>query len=266
MSHAYCRVCGTRGSANVCPQCGNTQLQWVPDADDTRVHTPVPSIDSTLYRPGPRPTQQPYSQPTPPLPPGDFYPPTSGSDGPQGQGPRQFYSQQQYPPVPTNPYRSSSAKQPPRKNLTPLIVTLAVLLVVGLIAIVVIFNSGKRAHPTPYPSQTSGATVPEATPRLPDATPTGPSAERPETTTLRAGQWIAVLESLPKASYTADNVRANQARFPGAIVVDSDVTPGLNGGYWVIAGGPYASEAHARASCASFGRSPGGTCYPRQAR
>lgn len=103
-----------------------------------------------------------------------------------------------------------------------------------------------------------------------DETATGgrPSTTSTPPTTLAepsVGRWILVLESVPKPqSVDAAFERARQVGGgdPRVEVIDSDTTPGLNGGYWVVAVLDFSSRDAAVATCSSFGREVGGPCYP----
>lgn len=84
-------------------------------------------------------------------------------------------------------------------------------------------------------------------------------------TTFR-GDWVLVLESLPKKSKTRADAEAAAAKLgTAAAVIDSNRHKGLNDGYWaVVAADAYRSKKAASRACADFDRSAGPTCYPRQ--
>lgn len=75
-----------------------------------------------------------------------------------------------------------------------------------------------------------------------------------------------MLESFEQTSYSLDTAQAKATELGhGAHVVDSNVVSGLTAGYWAVIGpGSYSSRSSATARCADFGRSAGGSCYPRQ--
>lgn len=81
------------------------------------------------------------------------------------------------------------------------------------------------------------------------------------------GNWIVVLESVPKdehdLAYALTLAESVQVRGGTAEVIDSDATPGLNPGYWVVIKGDFAARTDAAQECAGLGRDVGGDCYPR---
>ncbi|MDN5564186.1 MAG: protein kinase [Luteococcus sp.] len=91
--------------------------------------------------------------------------------------------------------------------------------------------------------------------------------QAPVTETAPVGQWLVVLESLEKSKYSYADAGAKAAGLTtsGATVhvLDSDTTPGLHSGYWVLSVYPFGSRDDATAMCEQLGRSAGGKCYPR---
>lgn len=78
-------------------------------------------------------------------------------------------------------------------------------------------------------------------------------------------RWVLVLHSLPKHEGDLDDARGIASSIgsdPRLRVVDSDATPGFNGGYWVTVASDYSSREEAVVDCSAFGRSTGGACYP----
>jgi hypothetical protein len=106
--------------------------------------------------------------------------------------------------------------------------------------------------------------VPDPTPEttvVPDptaATTTTPFGQ------VQPGRWILVLDSLPKAERSIGEAQGAVTAIGDAraVLLDSDATPGLNGGFWVVAVADFASRSDATAACAGFGRAIGGSCYP----
>lgn len=98
----------------------------------------------------------------------------------------------------------------------------------------------------------------------PSPTTPPPSTAAP-ITEATVGRWILVLESVPKSqSLTAARGLRGQVDGgdPRVTVIDSDATPGMNPGYWVVAVLDFGSREAAVADCISFGREIGGRCYP----
>lgn len=97
--------------------------------------------------------------------------------------------------------------------------------------------------------------------------PPAPAAQAaPAAPTFKKGDWVLVLESLPKKSKTRADAEAAAAKLgTAAAVIDSNRHKGLNDGYWaVVAADAYRSKKAASRACADFDRSAGPTCYPRQ--
>lgn len=96
----------------------------------------------------------------------------------------------------------------------------------------------------------------------PSTPPPSTTAPIPEAT---VGRWILVLESVPKSQSLA-SARGLRGQVDGGdprvTVIDSDATPGMNPGYWVVAVLDFGSREAAVADCISFGREIGGRCYP----
>lgn len=101
------------------------------------------------------------------------------------------------------------------------------------------------------------------------ATKQGPPAAGTSTPAPpKKGDWVLVLESLPKKSKTQADARSVASRVSkgrAVAILDTNRYTGLTKGYWaVVAGNWFKSERAARAACADFGRKPGGSCYARQ--
>ena len=129
--------------------------------------------------------------------------------------------------------------------------------------------SASRVTVTPSrtPSPTPPAVATSATPTpTPAATPTGPSASG-VLTQLPAGTFVAVLDSLPKASTTPEQAvaRAAQLSIPtqALAAIDTDAVPGLTPGYYAIGVPGATSRDQVAQLCQALGRSVGGSCYAR---
>ncbi len=147
----------------------------------------------------------------------------------------------------------------------------AVLLVVAGIQL------GTRGESAESAAQPAGSALDtsEVTQAQPDITtsegtvlPEQPAVtSTPELRVPADGTWIVVLESKPKTEGGMSGALALATTIgssgPSVEVIDSDVTPGLNSGYWVVIHGEFATRAEAAQACSSFGREVGGECYPR---
>lgn len=175
---------------------------------------------------------------------------------------------------------AGSDRPPARGNL---LVGLVAGIVVGLVVVALawVVVSGGRGVPasSPSPSRASASSAkpsakPSATatatqePSTPAAPPTTYAPPANVTTSLPAGSFVLVLDSLSKASSTPDAAVQSAAALSTAqypvIVVDSDAVPGFNPGYYALVVANFSSREQATAVCPAFGRTTGGTCYPRQ--
>lgn len=146
--------------------------------------------------------------------------------------------------------------------------------VVLAVAAIQLGTRGETSESAPQPA---GATpnsseVTQAQPGITTSEGMAPPEEPAVTSTpdLRVpadGAWIVVLESKPKTDNDSASVLKLATEFgnsgPSVEVIDSDVTPGLNSGYWVVIHGDFATRAEAVQTCSKFGREVGGECYPR---
>lgn len=109
-----------------------------------------------------------------------------------------------------------------------------------------------------------GPTAP-SDPTTPAPSPSPSPTSDPRTvTSLPSGGWITILDSFPKPERTEADAWSLAESLPGAVVIDSDRIPGLNGGYWAVALTGSSSRSEAASACSRVGRSVGGECYPRQ--
>lgn len=168
----------------------------------------------------------------------------------------------------------------------------ALLVVLGLVAFFVVRYLEPAREAMVAPTESTSSTQTTQVPAPPDtavapetvvstvivtAPPTAPPTTRPPTTTapnsavtsLRAGSWIMILDSLPKNEFTIQQAEQRAAGMrtggrPVVSVIDSDAIPGLNGGYWALGVPGHSSRDSAANQCAMFNREVGGDCYPRQ--
>ena len=129
----------------------------------------------------------------------------------------------------------------------PLLIVV-ILMVVGVV-IQQILATGGGASRQPTSAPTSGAG-------------TNPSPKK--------GQWVLVLESLPKKTKSqqeAHSVASRLATSRSTAVLDSSRVPGLRAGYWAVVALPFSDSKNAATSgCRDFGRKVGASCYAREVR
>jgi hypothetical protein len=155
-----------------------------------------------------------------------------------------------------------------RALIAAALVVVVLLVVIGM----QLSTRGDRSDALAPQQPASTAASEEAAPGQSETTP----EESPEpsggviTPDLRVparGTWIVVLESVPKdehdLAYALTLAESVQVRGGTAEVIDSDATPGLNAGYWVVIKGDFAARTDAARECAGLGRDVGGDCYPR---
>lgn len=173
-------------------------------------------------------------------------------------------------PASTHAARARSIGLPGRRYWKAFGITLAIMSALWIGVIVVLYSLLAPPEPEPSPDPTPVPTVSPTTMPSPATTPPRPTYSPPPRTitTLPAGSWITVLDSLEKDRRTEADAwaMANGLSRPTAdvVVVDSDAIPGLNPGYWAIAVIGSTSRAEATDSCAVLGRPVGGSCYPRE--
>lgn len=148
-------------------------------------------------------------------------------------------------------------------------------LVGAVLIVVAAIQLGGRGDSTDALTQPAGTTVStEDVAQGPSVAPTEVAQpEETATTTTEelrvppSGAWILVLESVPKTESDLSDALAMATTLgdqgESVEVIDSDLTPGLNSGYWVVINGDFADRAEAAQACSSVGREVGGECYPR---
>lgn len=137
------------------------------------------------------------------------------------------------------------------------------LMIVGLFWVVLAPAVDDPSRHVPVASGT-----PSLTPtRTPSRTPT-PTPQPGVVTSLPAGEYLTVLDSLPKASTTVDGALAIAAAVSTdeheAIVVDSDRIPGLTRGYYAVVVPHLSTREDAEQVCQDLGLDVGTSCYPRR--
>lgn len=176
-----------------------------------------------------------------------------------------------------------TAPQPPQRGSMLLGVLMGV--VAGLVVVIAAWallvtplTAQPGATPTPTPTVTvTKSPTPSRTPSpaptpTPTVTPTPtPTATTPApgvVTSLPAGSWITVLDSMAKSRFSAEQALARAAEFSRngvtATVVDADAIPNFNRGFWAVSVIGHASRADANAVCGTLGLSVGNNCYARQ--
>lgn len=97
-----------------------------------------------------------------------------------------------------------------------------------------------------------------------------PTASMGVESSLKKGQWVLVLESLPKKTKSQKDAYAVASRLAknrSTAVLDSNRVPGLTNGYWAVVALPFSTSKNAATSgCRDFGRKVGGSCYARQVK
>lgn len=161
---------------------------------------------------------------------------------------------------------AARARRPARSGATWLALCALVLAVVGVAA------SAGDSDPAPTTTEApAGSVSDDGATTAPDRTapPAGTRSEEPASAAdeLPAdARWILVLHSTEKTLSIAE-ARQAAAPFdadPRVLVIDSDLHPSLNPGYWAVVAYGYSTEEEARADCtASFGLPLGGSCYQR---
>lgn len=150
----------------------------------------------------------------------------------------QEHSVPQPPPEPFTPFTPKPKRRFPVKAVVILAVIVALIL--GIRAV---WPSG-----SPQANQSTRSSSPAST--------------------FKKGDWLLVLESLPKKSKShkdAETLAKKLNKKSATRVVDSAQVSGLRNGYWVVvAKGAFSSRAAASKACAKFGRKAGSNCYPRQ--
>jgi hypothetical protein len=242
-----CPLCGTATGAARCPVCGS------PVAGHATPPTPHPTIPVALAS-----TQVHGAAPS--------------SPGPRAPGLETSVRDAQpsldlHPPPGHDDVRAAAKR---RAMIAAGVVGSVLLVVAGI-------QLGARGESSENATQPAGSALDtsEVTQAQPDiATPEGTvPPEQPAVTStpvLRVpadGTWIVVLESKPKTESDVSGALTLATTIgssgPSVEVIDSDVTPGLNPGYWVVIHGEFATRAEAAQACSSFGREVGGECYPR---
>ncbi|MBK9696156.1 MAG: hypothetical protein IPO80_01725 [Propionibacteriaceae bacterium] len=127
----------------------------------------------------------------------------------------------------------------------------------------------------PVATRTAVVTVPASQPVddagtpdvLPDDEPLD-GQEAADTPALAPGSWVTVLESISKdndISVAREQAEAIDEEWGVDVdVLDSDVTPGLNPGWWAVVMTGFDSQGAAQEACAGVGRDNGGACYARR--
>lgn len=267
---AWCTTCGSEGFGTACPRCGapypaEPHGQWGPQ-------TP-PTADTILagHQPSGYSPASSYPSP-PPQPPG--YPQQ------QWAGPQAGF--------PATPPRMTPTPPARRRSAWPFVLVGAAVLAVAGVAAALLVPRFLQPQPQAAKAPVTIAattvsprtTAPVAPPSLSSPTPVIPAPTVTVTTTVvqpAAGggadvipgrAHVTVLDSLPQNQKTLADARAEADRLTRASgriirVLDSSTTTGMNPGYWALVDGPHPTEDVAKSVCGAYGRSVGGTCYPR---
>ena len=152
-----------------------------------------------------------------------------------------------------------------------------VLLIWGLITSFGLASSQQSADTgrRPEVTRTAVATEPTSQPTEEsieggpvDQTEEQSGDDQADAPSLEPGSWVTVLASISKdeplgvARQQADGIAAEWD--VELSVVDTDQTPGLNGGWWAVVMTGFGTGAEARDACSRVGRDVGGSCYGRQ--
>lgn len=129
-------------------------------------------------------------------------------------------------------------------------------------------DSGDRPTPTEQ-----AIVDPSVSPTVAPGTATTVPAPTPASrvSVVPDDRWITVLHSRAKSEQGVDQVLAEATRLAASHgddrvrVVDSDATPHMRSGYWVIVLVDFDSRAEALSWCDDYGLAVG-DCYPRQTR
>jgi hypothetical protein len=174
-------------------------------------------------------------------------------------------------PPPTGPPAPPLVYQTRKGRINPFVwfgIGLAVLLGGGAVAIAL------SSHSHSGTTSTTQATVNISQQTTqPIATTTQPIATPPLSTSIGdpfvhppAGQWIAVMASIPHGQgvSAAEQQLSDIAKsVPDAQLLNSDDYSSLRPGYYVVFEGAYSSSDAALAECNAVGRSVPSDCYPR---
>lgn len=288
-----CPVCGAPAPNGVAGSGGpdstdsTTVTEWTvewpssPPPDHGAI-APQPGADDTMLRDGFEDVYRPSPSVVPPQTSG-LYGPTASGYGFSGieEPAARFGGQQvgvQPGGLPVPPAVGSSAGYvtggpPPRKtSRVPLILSgvLAGVLVVlvGVLVLPGLIGGAATATTAPVTVRTTVTIAPAGSIPAPATTTSTSQAAAPASNDSRIGSsgWVVVLESLSKDFWTVGQVRAmadGVAAGPRKYVTDSNLTPGMNPGFWVIGDGPYPDETSAYAACSSYGRVRGPNCYAK---
>ncbi len=82
--------------------------------------------------------------------------------------------------------------------------------------------------------------------------------------TIRAGEWILILDSLDIGTYTFEQAVSHASGLGPAVAVDSSTVPGLRPGYWaIVSRTSYPSSDEAQSHCGDHGREASSACHPQ---
>jgi len=210
------------------------------------------NLDDTMLRDGFEDVYRPSPSVVPPPVPAPSQPATPSATG-----------------TPT-PAGEAASVQPPRKtSRVPLILSgvLAGVLVVlvGVLVLPGLIGGAATATTAPVTVRTTVTIAPAGSIPAP-ATTSQAAAPASNDSRIGSSGWVVVLESLSKDFWSVGQVRAmadGVAAGPRKYVTDSNLTPGMNPGFWVIGDGPYQDETSAYAACSSYGRVRGPNCYAK---